>query len=170
MTSKIQWTDETIKRFWNNIKFPLVNEDECWNWGAGCFGNGYGQFRIGKKKHRTHRLMYETYIAPIPNGKIVCHKCDNPKCVRPSHLFLGTNKDNSSDRDSKGRGAYNNLKPQPGIKNGSSVLRPNQVIQIMNLFESGSTDDQLSHAYCMSKSQIRNIRNGRAWKCLQIPR
>lgn len=163
MTTKIEWCEERLRTFWSNVDMS----GDCWEWKAGCFSNGYGQFRIGKKKYRTHKLIFETINGPVPLGMFVCHHCDNPKCVRPSHLFLGTPKDNSADRDEKGRGACN-LKPQQGIKNGCSKLKPNQVIQIRSLFDSGAFPSQIAKAFKISKSQVRNIGHGRSWKCLQI--
>lgn len=75
----------------------------CWIWIAGCTESGYSAFKVNGIQTRGHRFSYELYIGPIPEGLIVMHRCDNPKCVNPDHLSVGTNADNVADRDSKGR-------------------------------------------------------------------
>lgn len=88
-----------IKRFW-----PRVNKTRgCWIWTGARIADGYGQIWLNRKVIYTHRLSYELSFGKIPNGMNVLHDCDNPKCVRPSHLFLGTDLDNALDKASKGR-------------------------------------------------------------------
>lgn len=94
------------QKFWSKVK--IVNdEDSCWEWQAGLNTNGYGQFNLCKDGKRlnmgAHRFSYELANGPIPKGILVCHKCDNPKCVRPKHLFPGTYQDNMDDMVRKKR-------------------------------------------------------------------
>jgi hypothetical protein len=96
------------ERFWEKVN----KAGECWEWTA-CRHHqwGYGHVRVGGKLEAAHRVSWEMHNGPIPDGLLVCHHCDNPKCVRPAHLFLGTGTDNSRDMHAKGRGTkYNTLK------------------------------------------------------------
>jgi len=101
-------TDD-VERFWSKVD----KSGECWTWTAGSAGapsSGvkYGSFWVGGKAKnggrslRANRVAFETVNGPIPPGMCVCHRCDNPRCVRPDHLFLGTSEDNSRDRHAKG--------------------------------------------------------------------
>jgi hypothetical protein len=96
------------ERFW--AKVAVVPGDGCWEWTASRVGRnrpggGYGQFWCSEKQTqlKAHRVAWEQANGPIPAGMLVCHRCDNPGCVRPDHLFLGTPKDNTVDMVQKGR-------------------------------------------------------------------
>lgn len=79
----------------------------CWLWSLGTDNKGYGRFGSGSLKTMrfAHRLSYELFVGPIPDGMFICHKCDVRSCVNPDHLFVGTHKDNMADRDKKNRQA-----------------------------------------------------------------
>lgn len=95
------------ERFWARVR----KTESCWVWkGATCGPSGYGRIARGRrgefhKKNSAlvHRLSWELHNGPIPEGLLVLHRCDNPPCIRPDHLFLGTAKDNSDDKCAKGR-------------------------------------------------------------------
>lgn len=97
------------ERFWKKV----VKSQGCWLWSGAKDSCGYGvvvldgrtraEGRTGPFSGKAHRVMFQLVNGPIPKGMLVCHHCDNPTCVRPDHLFLGTNQDNQNDRYNKGR-------------------------------------------------------------------
>lgn len=95
------FTEKTINRFWNFVN--KQREHECWNWTAYKNRDGYGNFADGKKRWNAHRVSYIIANGEIPKGLCVCHKCDNPSCVNPDHLYLGTHKQNMNDMQIRGR-------------------------------------------------------------------
>ena len=95
-----------IRRFWSYV----TKTDDCWPWTGSIHNTGYGRMKAKHKQVFVHRVSWEMSNGPIPNGMFVLHRCDNPPCVRPDHLFLGTKGDNNRDRVAKGRSAGGQLK------------------------------------------------------------
>jgi len=93
------YRQKVFKRFQKRIQFT----DTCWLWTGAVINNGYGQFRVNRKTIVAHRVAYDLYRGNIPKGKLVLHSCDNPPCVNPAHLFLGTQSDNVVDSIKKNR-------------------------------------------------------------------
>ena len=88
-----------MDKFWKKVD----KSGDCWLWMAGKLEKGYGQFWFDGRTHRAHRMAWLLTNGEIPEGMCVLHKCDNPPCVNPSHLWLGTNQDNMDDMNNKGR-------------------------------------------------------------------
>jgi hypothetical protein len=101
---------DTQTRFWAFVK--KGTPEECWEWTGYRHEEGYGVFTVNSKQKKAHRLTWEFVFSPIPDGLEVCHKCDNPPCCNPSHLFLGTHVDNISDMINKGRASWQKSKKQ----------------------------------------------------------
>lgn len=105
----------------NNIREPFG----CLVWAGSLFADGYGSISVDGQSARTHRISYELSRGPIPEGVFVCHRCDNRRCIEPSHLFLGTSQDNVSDMVTKGR----NVAPK-GTRHGRAKLTEEKVVAI----------------------------------------
>lgn len=130
----------------------------CIPWMADISRYGYGRLRVlvnGKSTRMlAHRAAYELEFGPIPEGLFVRHRCDNRKCVNPSHLFLGTNEENTQDRHQKGRNAI-------GEANGNAKLAEEDVRQIM---ASELSCTEAASVYGVNKTTISSIRRGKSWR------
>ena len=144
-----------VERFWARVS----KTETCWVWTGGKFASGYGSVKWNGKSRRAHRVSAEMVIGPIPEGLEVCHRCDNPACVRPDHLFLGTHAENCRDRDDKGR----NVAPV-GERCGASKLTESQVMAIRA--DKSSTTKQIAAMCGVHVDTIRNVLNGRNWRHL----
>ena len=166
-----------LVRFWRRVskEGPVLIAElgECWEW-LGGLCDGYGQFTVNGRNGRAHRFIYQETNGPIPEGLLVCHKCDNRKCVRPSHLFLGTVLDNTRDMQAKGRGNYavgekHGLKKHPersakGERHGMSKLEVQDVLRLRSLHAQGWTPAQLSKLFGISWTQASRIALKERWR------
>lgn len=150
------------ERFWNQVS----KTSECWEWTSAALKNGYGSITIqgpaktGKSiRQLAHRFSWELHFGPIPAGMLVCHKCDNRKCVRPDHLFLGTHADNGADMVAKGRSAN-----RSGSKNTRAKLTEEAVKAIRAEFN-GSHGQVLALArrFGVVHAVISNILSRKSW-------
>jgi hypothetical protein len=155
------------ERFW-----PKVDKSgDCWEWTGSRYNTGYGMFWIKPRCQSAHRFSWELHFGPIPNGLFVLHTCDTRHCIRPDHLFLGTQKDNVADAITKGR-----VVPPPGYdhyseewkrfgeRSATSKLTDEDVRAIRKAWETGTiraTD--LSERFKVSEGTIRRITKGLSW-------
>jgi len=145
------------ERFWRKVR---RTEHGCWEWlGAGRAG-GYGHFNVGNRYVRVHRFSYELAYGPIPPGHVICHRCDNPRCVRPDHLFAGTVRDNMSDCRDKGRLGE---KRRLGPANGATRVTPEVAKLIKEARARGVSRPELSKQYRISVYTITMITSNKHW-------
>lgn len=148
-------------RFWAKVeKSPEPNG--CWLWTASTFKDGYGQISDviddEKKNLRAHIVSYEMAYGPVADGLKVCHHCDNRPCVRPDHLFTGTNRENIEDMVRKGRSTK-------GERNGRAKLSTTDVEAIRTAYDTGQTNkSELGRRFGVSEAQIRNVVRGVQWQ------
>lgn len=141
----------------------------CWEW-IGSKRNGYGRMIVGSRSDGTrksasaHRVSYELEYGEIPDGLEVCHKCDNPCCINPAHLFLGTRQDNIDDRERKHR---NN--PPKGAANAKTKLTEEKVMQIRKKRLHGVSFGKLAKEYGVCKKTIQDAVIGKNWAYLPQP-
>lgn len=150
-----------IDRFLSKIN--QNGENGCWEWQGSLFKTGYGKFSIGRKTLYAHRVSYEIHIGIIPKGMLIMHTCDNPSCVNPKHLVLGTQRENIRDMISKGRDNHTGGN-SCGERNSQAKLSQSQVNEIRELYSTGIvTQDILAVYFGVSSSHISNIITGHKW-------
>lgn len=135
-----------------------MEDSDCWQWIAGKSSSGYGAFKHEGKQYRAHRFSYDLHKGAIPAGLMVLHKCDNPLCVNPEHLFLGTAKDNAEDRNAKNRQST-----ARGEAAATSKLKAEQVIAIR---ADNRKHLEIAKEYNVSRPTITRIKKGKTWKHL----
>jgi predicted XRE-type DNA-binding protein len=150
-----------IERFEHQIN---KTEDGCWIWSGEIADHGGGILRIGGQTLSAYRLSYEIYIGEIIQNLCVCHSCDVRACVNPDHLWLGTHAENMADAAQKNR-------MHPGEKSAQSKLQNEQVIEIVNLYKTGSySQEKLGNMFGVKHSIISGIITGKNWKHLDLDR
>jgi hypothetical protein len=159
-------------RFWEKVK--LAAKGVCWERQAGLDKkNGYGKFGVPGGWDRAHRVAWRLVHGEIPKGMFVLHECDNPKCVNPNHLYLGTKKDNAQDRERRGRGnhavglrygRHTHPGQTRGAKNGRAKLDEHGVQELLRRhFKQGVTKAELAREYSLSKTTVGHIVSGKLW-------
>lgn len=150
------------ERFWAKVQ----KTETCWNWTGqidpryhyGRFWKTGDYFATGERRRtQVHRFSWELHNGPVPDGMMVCHTCDNRRCVRPDHLFLGTGRENTADRHAKGRSAK-------GERTGLAVLNEVSVQNIRYRHGNGSTIAQLARDFKVGETTVRSIVQGRTWR------
>lgn len=175
------------ERFWEKVN--KGTPEECWNWTAAKRPDGYGNFSISHGIFvAAHRFAYELAYGPIPEGLLVCHKCNNPSCCNPAHLYAGSQLDNMNDAKRSGRTAtddkngsrthpesyprgdksWPHLHPElvlRGSKHKTAKLTEAAVLEIRKLYAIGAASGvELSQRFGVSRANISLIVNRKAWK------
>lgn len=139
----------------------IEKSEGCWLWTGNRNPKGYGYMRFLGKAWLVHRLMFTLSVGPIPEGLFICHTCDVPNCVRPSHLFVGTKGDNNRDRHRKGR---TRGKRRPGTLNLQAKLSWRDVEDIRFFYAIGAmTQVALAKEFGISQAQVSKIVLNQSW-------
>ena len=145
------------ERFWSKV--DVSSDNSCWNWKAGINSEGYGWFWKEKRPHIASRISWELKFGPVPENMIVCHTCDNTKCVNPSHLWLGTDQDNTDDKIKKGRDVT-----FKGEQHGMAKLSEKQILEIRKELGTGKSGYKIAKEYNVTRNLIYSIKHRRLWK------
>jgi hypothetical protein len=148
-----------IARFLSNCSHG--DSAECWNWHGIMNTNGYGRFSLNDRHRLAHRVSFQMFIGQIPKGMVVCHRCDNRKCVNPNHIWLGTQSENLKDAFVKGRMKHPDT---TGEKNGNRKLSWEKVRAIREMKSSGVKSFLIASSFNVSTSTIYDIVKNRIWK------
>jgi hypothetical protein len=159
------------ERFWK-----LVDKSgDCWTWKASLTTHGYGQFVLPYHHHiGAHRFAYELENGPVPAGLVVCHRCDNPPCVNPAHLWVGTQGDNLRDMHGKGRGntdswplaveASRTADRPHGEKHHNAHMTAEKIRALRKMRQDGATYDAIALEFGIGKSLVAQIITRKTWK------
>ncbi len=181
MAARLTFEQAIVGEHKDNYLSKLVRtgDDSCWDWQAYKDGNGYGHFAVWDPIQKVtfgylvHRISYWLHTGEDPGDLFVCHKCDNPSCSNPKHLFLGTMEDNRQDMIAKRRSAFgdrNGSRTRPerkalGERNGHAKLTCDKVVEIRHAYQQGRLSQRkLAKLYNVSKGVIDDVVNHRTWK------
>lgn len=157
----MEYGDKFRERFRSRIQ-TVDDATSCWLWQRGLDRHGYGAISLNGKMLKAHRVSWELENGDIPDEMCVCHHCDVPACVRPSHLFLGTHADNSADMVTKNR--VNRQPRKFGVENGGSKITPESVLQIRAMVASGMKTRDVGALFGICSSQVSNITRRIHWR------
>lgn len=143
-----------MDRFWDKVD----KSGDCWEWLAYKCRHGYGRIMVDGKLVGAHRLVMELDGVDIPSGVCVMHKCDNPGCVNPGHLQLGTHQENMADRDRKGRGYEPHGSMLPWAK-----LTEQDIPRIRDMLRCGATQRDVADYFGVTQTTISKINLGKIW-------
>lgn len=147
--------------FWSRV--DRRSDGECWPFTGYCTPDGYGVFYVARRrKPASHVALWLAHGETVPAGMVAMHSCDNPQCVNPNHLRIGTHAENHADRDAKGRGAK-------GERRGWAKLTDAKVIEARSLRAEGKTFTELAARYGVDKKAIERAVKGITWSHVGVP-
>ncbi|TWS25575.1 hypothetical protein FK530_22920 [Tsukamurella conjunctivitidis] len=147
------------EQFWPKV--AKGSESECWEWTASRRPTGYGQMRRLGKNLKAHRVSWEIHNGPIPDGFVVMHTCDNPPCVNPKHLRIGSQFDNLADMRAKARGVTTH---HVGEMNPASKLTTPEVKDLRRRHEGGESIRALARSFSVDRKTVSDITRRNIWK------
>lgn len=147
------------QRFWALV--DIRGGDDCWEWQGKRASNGYGVFNLEYRHRGAHRMAWELHYGAPPGDLLVCHRCDNRACVRPDHLFLGTQKDNLADMKAKGRAS---LVRARGEATARAKLTEVEVREIRRRANAGEPQTVIACDYGVTKECIHSVVHRKTWK------
>lgn len=154
------------ERFW--AKVDKRTDEECWNWMGFKTKAGYGQLTVCQQLLYAHRFSWELKNGKVPEGRYLCHKCDNPSCVNPEHLYAGTQKDNMKDMSIRKRFSHPETTLAHGARNGNAKLTEEEVRKIRNEYVPYKvTQRRLAEKFNISEATVKKIIAGKLWKRAQ---
>lgn len=151
-TNRFQHDPDFRIRFWAYVR----KTDKCWEWQGAILSTGYGQFSHKKQRISAHRLAYILEYGQIPEGLLVCHKCNNRSCVRPSHLYAGTAKQNFADAIKAGAIRF-------GERHHSSKIDWNQAATIRELAANGVSQRKIAKQFNIAQTSVGAIIRHETW-------
>lgn len=152
---------EALQMLRDKVLSRVIVGNGCWTTTGDRNRDGYGVMIFRRRKLLLHRVSYMAFVGPIPAGKSVCHKCDNPPCANPHHLFVGTQADNARDMVAKGRANRAWGESAPGAK-----LTAGQVLDIRRLAEEGESQIALALRFGVKPLAIHDIVHRKSWRKL----
>jgi hypothetical protein len=151
------------EQFWERVEFT----ETCWLWNGHRRRHGYGEFVTDEGKRVTaSRWIAERFLSDWSPELFACHSCDNPPCVNPEHLFMGTAKDNAADMQAKGRGSRYRAGPKSYVvsRQGKGKLNRAGVEMVADLLAGGLAPYRIAKFFEYSPSSIQDIKNGKTWR------
>jgi hypothetical protein len=144
------------ERFW--AKVAIGSKGDCWEWKAAAAPRGYGRINVEGRVRLAHRLAYElTHKVEVPSDLCVCHRCDNPSCVNPSHLWLGTKAENNRDMGRKGRAVIPGLR---GEQHPNARIPDGDIDAMRDLVSQGWVLADIARAYGVDRSYVWRLKHG----------
>ena len=152
-------SESAISRFWSRV--DIRDPQECWEWQGACWASGYGQFKVKKQRYRAHRVAFVIAGGELGQGTVVRHRCDNRRCVNPSHLEPGTHEDNMADMQKRGRASH-------GTRHARSRFSEDDVIAMRSAYSYGEPVAEIAARFGVGPAVLNNLLF-HAWKHLPIP-